>query len=97
MKLAEDLFFFFFFFFLLVTFLTPLKFVGSTKMEISTGKKCISCRGKKYSSYASGFTYQFLSACFRNLTNAINSAINSTYNYQAFTMCNVWESVVSEA
>ena len=37
-------------------------------------------------------TYQFLSACFRNLTNAINS----TY-YQAFTMRNVWESVVSEA
>ena len=37
-------------------------------------------------------TYQFLSASFRNLTNAINS----TY-YQAFTMRNVWESVVSEA
>ena len=37
-------------------------------------------------------TNQFLSACFRNLTNAINS----TY-YQAFTMRNVWESVVSEA
>ena len=36
--------------------------------------------------------YQFLSACFRNLTNAINS----TY-YQAFTMHNLWESVVSEA
>ena len=36
--------------------------------------------------------YEFLSACFRNLTNAINS----TY-YQAFTMRNVWESVVSEA
>ena len=36
--------------------------------------------------------YQFLSACFRNLTNAIYS----TY-YQAFTMRNVWESVVSEA
>ena len=36
-------------------------------------------------------TYQFLSASFRNLTNAINS----TY-YQAF-MRNVWESVVSEA
>ena len=37
-------------------------------------------------------TYQFLSACFRNLTNAINS----TY-YQAFTLRNVLESVVSEA
>ena len=36
-------------------------------------------------------SYQFLSAYFRNLTNAINS----TY-YQAFTMRNVWESVVSE-
>ena len=36
--------------------------------------------------------YQFLSACFRNLTNAINSSY-----YQAFTMRNVWESVVSEA
>ena len=36
-------------------------------------------------------TYQFLSASFRNLTNAINS----TY-YQAFVR-NVWESVVSEA
>ena len=36
-------------------------------------------------------TYQFLSASFRNLTNAINS----TY-YQAF-MRNVRESVVSEA
>ena len=36
-------------------------------------------------------SYQFLSACFRNLTDAINS----TY-YQAFTMRNVWESVVSE-
>ena len=35
--------------------------------------------------------YQFLSACFRNLTNAINSAY-----YQTFTMRNVWESVVSE-
>ena len=39
-----------------------------------------------------GGAYQFLSACFRNLTNAFNS----TY-YQAFTMHNVWESVVSEA
>ena len=37
-------------------------------------------------------TYQFLSACFRNLTNTINF----TY-YQAFTMRKVWESVVSEA
>ena len=36
-------------------------------------------------------SYQFLSACFRNLTNEINS----TY-YQAFTMRNAWESVVSE-
>ena len=42
--------------------------------------------------FALSHTYQFLSACFRNLTNATNS----TY-YQAFTMRNVWESVVSEA
>ena len=39
-----------------------------------------------------GDAYQFLSACFRNLTNAINSIY-----YQVFTMRNVWESVVSEA
>ena len=36
------------------------------------------------------FSYQFLSACFRNLTNA-------KYLLPSIHYANVWESVVSEA